>query len=467
MNGRIRLGFATAVFFGACSWAGAVLQFGRAAVEITPPLEMPFHVPQRPPFPVVPAEGVHDPLHVKAVVFADNGVKAAIVACDLTSIPVHFIDQARRRVGEITSVPPENVMITATHTHTGPNIRPQNFQRATPEQKRVAAEYLRQLPEFIAESVRAAERDLRDARLHGAIGQVDGVAFNRRFLMRDGTVRANPGKSDVKVLADIVRPAGPTDPSLPLLYLAAPDGKPLATLFNFAIHLDTTGGFRYSADFPHAIDRILAAVKGPEMMSHFTYGAAGNINHYYLLDPQRHHRVKGYDEASRIGTHLAAEIIRCYDHLRPLPATAIKVSREIVPLLLHEKIAPELAKKYGDAPTFDDRDTRYTRRGDKYTFDAEVMVITIGDEVAFVGAPGELFVELGFAIKHGSPYQFTFINSLANGSIGYVPNRKAHSEGAYGASLQSTKCHPGSGEAIVDSAIRQLITHREFTPTDF
>jgi len=447
--------------------ADAALRFGRAAVDMTPPLEMPFHVPQRPPFPVVPAEGVHDRLHVKAVVFEDGGVKAAIVTCDLTSIPNHFIVSARRRIGELTSVPPENVMITATHTHTGPNIRPQNFQRATPAQMKVAMDYLKNLPELIAASVKAAEQDLQPARLHGAIGRVEAVAFNRRFLMRDGTVRANPGKNDPRLLADIVRPAGPTDPELPLLYLDAPDGRPLATLFNFANHLDTTGGFKYSADFPHTIARILSAVKGPEMMSQFTYGAAGNINHYYLLDPQRHHRVKGYDEAARIGTHLAAEIVRNYSRLRPLPETALAVSREKVRLRLHEKIAPGLAQQYQHAPTFEDRDIRYTLHEGAYTFEAEVMVITVGQEVAFVGAPGELFVELGLAIKFGSPYHFTFINSLANGSIGYVPNRKGHAEGAYGASLQSTRCQPGSGEALADAAIRMLLAHRAYTPTDF
>ena len=87
--------------------AAEAFRFGQAAVDITPPANMPFQVPQRPPFQVVPASGTHDPLQAKAVVFESGGVKAAIVACDLTSIPVHYITAAREQVAKISSVPPE------------------------------------------------------------------------------------------------------------------------------------------------------------------------------------------------------------------------------------------------------------------------------------------------------------------------------------------------------------------------
>lgn len=440
------------------------LRFGSAKVDITPPASMPFHVPQRPPFPVVPAAGTHDPLYAKAVVFESGGVRAAIVACDVTSIPGDYIAAARAHIGRTCDVPPENVMITATHTHTGPNIRPRNFRTASPEQMQVATKYLQEFPEMMARAVKLGEENLTAARLHGAIAEVHGVAFNRRFLMKEGRVIANPGKGDDKQLVNVVRPAGPVDPAMPVAYFDTPEGEPLATMINFALHLDTTGGFKYSADFPHVIAGILASVKGPGMLTHFTFGAAGNINHYYLLDPLRPHRVKGYDEAARIGSLIAAEVIRGYARMRPLQDTPLKVSREIVTLTLHEGRAAEIAARYDNAATFQDGDVVYRLLDGRYTFSAEVMVISLGDELAFVGVPGELFVELGLAIKHGSPYQYTMINSLANGSIGYVPDRKGQSEGAYGASPQSTRCNPGSGEALVESAIRQLIAHRAIRP---
>lgn len=441
------------------------LRFGQAAVDITPPKDMPFQVPQRPPFQVVPATGTHDPLHAKAVVFESGGVKAAIVACDLTSIPVHIIAAARVLVGKMSSVPPENVMITATHTHTGPNIRPRFFQNASAVQKQAAAEYLERLPRLIAESVQRAEKALTEARLQAAIGVVPDVAFNRRFLMKDGTVVSNPHKGQDDLLVNVVRPAGPTDAALPVLYAESTAGQPLATVLNFALHLDTTGGTDYSADFPYQVSKILANVKGPGMLSHFTIGAAGNINHYYLLDPKKARRTKGFQEAARIGTLIAAEVVRTYQRLQPIAAAPIKVSRETVRLLILEEKAPALAKQFGNKPEFHDGEMMVKLVDGKYTFEGEVMVISVGDELAFVGLPGEMFVELGLGVKQNSPYTFTFINTLANGAIGYVANRKAFAEGSYGASAATTRSNPGSGEALVASAVRQLIAHRALKPT--
>ena len=100
--------------------------------------------------------------------------------------------------------------------------------------------------------------------------------------------------------------------------------------------------------------------------------------------------------------------------------------------------------------------------------DTEVpyKIIQLGNDVAFVGLPGEIFVELGLALKLASPYPYTFVNALSNGHIGYVPDRKALQEGGYGAAPGSTRCAPGSGEALIDSAIRQLLAHREIEPTE-
>ena len=445
--------------------AQPTLRVGTAAVDITPPPGMPFQVPQVPPFPVLSAEGTHDPLHAKAVVFECDGVKAAVVACDLTSIPLAIIAAARAQAGQLSTVPAENVMISATHTHTVPNIRPRFFKNAKPEQMKIATGYLERLPQLIAESVRKAEANLTPARLQAALGEVHGVAFNRRFFMKDGTVLSNPAKGNDELLVNVVRPAGPTDPALPVVYFDTPAGQPLASMVNFSMHLDTTGGLHYSADYPHVIAAILAKIKGPEMLTHFTTGACGNINHYSLLDPKKPHRVKGYDEAARIGTLLAAEIVRSYERLRPLAGAPLKVSREIVKLKMLKEKSDKSINDDGPQPSFFDGEATQNLVDGRYVFDAEVMVITLGDEVAFVGVPGELFVELGLAIKQGSPYQYTLIDELANGAIGYIPNRKAHAEGAYGASAQSTRCDPGSGEALVDSALRQLIAHRAMQPT--
>ena len=73
---------------------------------------------------------------------------------------------------------------------------------------------------------------------------------------------------------------------------------------------------------------------------------------------------------------------------------------------------------------------------------------------AIVSLPGEIFVELGLAIKKASPFKHTFIAELANGSIGYIPNRAAYPEGKY--EIVSARCAEGSGEMLVDAAVKLL-----------
>ena len=103
-----------------------------------------------------------------------------------------------------------------------------------------------------------------------------------------------------------------------------------------------------------------------------------------------------------------------------------------------------LAARYAGAAQFFDGEVTVFNEGGKQQFDAEVQAIALGDDLAWVGFPGEMFVEHGLMLKQGSPFRYTMIHTLANGSIGYVPNRKAYSHGAY--EDTATRCAPGAGE---------------------
>src|SRR5262249_38653267 len=86
--------------------------------------------------------------------------------------------------------------------------------------------------------------------------------------------------------------------------------------------------------------------------------------------------------------------------------------------------------------------------------EVEVQVIALGDELAWVSLPGEIFVELGLAIKQDSPFRRTIIAELADGAIGYIPARRAYAQGNY--EVISARCAEGSGERLVDAALRLL-----------
>ena len=405
------------------------------------------------------AEGVEDDLFAKALVIEQDGAKVAMVVCDLISMPRAVAEDARRLIERATGLPPDRVMISATHTHTGPTLPTGSSRDPSEEGAADAAKrYVGTLPDRIARAVSAANAGLRPAKASVGVGREEHLSFNRRYFMKDGTVGWNPGKKNPA----IVKPAGPIDPDVPVVYFETPDGKPVATYVNFAMHLDTVGGLRVSADYPFTLSSVLAKLKGPDMVTLFGIGCAGDINHVDVsgTDPQ-----KGPREAARIGTILAGEVLKTYARLTPVTTAAPRVRREVLALPLAPirsgdvEPAMKTAVRFGKGePTFLERVNAYkvidvhARQGKP--LEAEVQVFSLGHELAFVALPGEIFVELGLYMKQHSPFRHTIIAELANGSVGYVPTRRAFAEGNY--EPVSARCAPGSGEQIAEAAVRLL-----------
>ena len=113
--------------------------------------------------------------------------------------------------------------------------------------------------------------------------------------MKDGSVRFNPGR----LKPDIVKPMGPVDPGVGIVYIETPQGEPIAILVNFALHLDTIGGTAISADFPYFMGEVLKNVLGDDLMVFFGFGTCGNVNHINVKEPET---TEGYERAQRIGS---------------------------------------------------------------------------------------------------------------------------------------------------------------------
>ena len=452
---RRALGLLYFLALSAFPFAGE-LRVGTASVNITPPVG----IPMAGYYATRLAEGTHDELNAKAIVFEQDGAKAALVALDLVTLARPTIDEARRLIAKLTGVPPDAVMISATHSHTGPLLTGiSTSNEVYGGDMEIAKVYTTTLAGKIAESVRLAESALAPAKLSAAVGREDSLPFNRRFLMKDGTVGWNAGKLN----PNIVRPAGPTDPAVPVVYAESTAGRPLATYVNFAMHLDTTGGMQFSSDYAFALATILSRVKSPDMLTLFTIGCAGDINHVNtgIKDPQ-----KGPAESERIGTVLGAEVLKTYTRLAPVVTAAPRVRSAIVKLPL-PTLAPGDVEK---ARTFATRigtknDPKFLEKVWAFTvldtfgrdgkpLEVEVQVIALGFDLAWVSLPGEIFVELGLAIKAASPFKHTIIAELANGSIGYIPTQRAFAEGNY--EPVSARCASGSGEMLVETATRLL-----------
>jgi len=433
---------------------------GVASVDITPPLGSPmagyYHARG--------ADGVLDPLLSKGMVIRRDDVRMALVALDIISVTREITDQARKKIEEQTGIPANHVMICATHAHTGPELaRRSRRVDDMGGRNKIVVEYTEALPDRIAETVRLANEQLQSVQLKTAIGRCENLAYNRRFYMRDGTVGWNPGKLN----PNIVMPAGPTDPDVGILYVEKPGAKgftqSIATFINFAMHPDTTGGSKFSADWPGGLARVLAAYHGEHHLTLVGNGTCGNLNNYDFFWGWPNN---GPGEQNRIGTILGASVFQAYKDLKPIGEGPIRVRSDMVELALPEITPEEVeAARKAVAATKDDHGPNFMtlvrsyraldvaqRNGKPHR--VEVQVIALGNDVAWVSLPGEVFVELGLAIKKRSPFPLTLVVELANESIGYIPDRRSYAEGNY--EPESARCAAGSGEKLVDVAVGLL-----------
>ncbi len=450
--------------------AAGDLQAGMAAVDITPPV--PYRMCGY--FNERLSTGIHDPLQAKAIVLREGDRQLAMVFCDLVGISTEISLRAREAAEKKTGIPKDNILIACTHTHTGPlfrcALRDYFHEQAIakhgsdPYEK---IDYPAVLANGVAEAVARAHAALRPAALAAGVAKETGLSFNRRFHMKDGSVVFNPGKLN----PNIVRPAGPIDPDVDVVLVRdAADSRPLASLTVFALHLDTTGGTLYSADYPYWMEQSLREEFGKGFISLFGNGTCGDINHINFMSA---HAQPGGVETKRIGQALAAKLKGEIPKLKALrqPRLAVRTETVLAPL---QKYTPEeiawakasMDKIGTDKLSFLDQVKAYkimdlqSRKGDLLPI--FVQTFRIGDEVALVALPGEVFVELGLAIKRASPFPVTMVVELAHDTPDYVPTRKAFAEGSY--ETVNSRIQPGGGEMAVEAAIRLLRQLRDDKP---
>jgi hypothetical protein len=432
----------------------APLQVGLAEIDITPPVgyRMDGYFTER------LATGQRDPLKAKALVFQQGATRAALVVCDLLGMPLSMSREVRALAAKRTGIPASNIAIAATHTHTGPLFAGERA-RVFSEQAAAkfgkdplaAVKYPEELRDKLVEVIAAASASASPTGMELLATAEDRISFNRRFHMKDGTVRFNPGVQN----PDIVRPAGPIDPALPFVMFKK-DGKPVGSLTVFALHLDTVGGTEYSADYPGQLAAELGREFGDGFISVFGTGTCGDINHIDVSGRRRY-------DARLLGRQLGIDILSARSRT-PLdrPTLAVASTRLSLPLrsVSTEQAAQAKANmaKVGtsELPFLAQVETVTTldllRRGS--TLDAEVQVVRLHPDVAIVLLPGEVFADLGLAIKLGSPFAHTLVIELSNDNPAYLPTEKAFKEGSY--ETVNSRIAPGGGERLVEAAIQLL-----------
>lgn len=452
----------------------APLKGGVSRIDITPKVGYPHYRGV--------STAIDDELYVKSLVLSQGEMKWAIAVCDLLWIERDLSAEARIRVAEKTGIPFEHIIIAGTHTHTGPayhsNIYELNnhLRKASAEKEKedIARDgYPDTLLDRIVESIVQAHNSVVPVSLRSGTAQIGDLSFNRRFYLADGKVRTNPGVGN----RAIVRSAGPIDPALEVLWIERSDGGGLlGVVSNFAVHTDTYGSTAFSADYPGVLARKLEESLGDDVVSLFLQGASGDLNHV--------NTAKGSErlKTPTIGGRLAEEVLGLKDGATAVKAPTLDASSEFVYAPLQSYSEEELrwaqnleaTSKYGESGLFQLRRPMKIRslariraeeavpptvEAEPWALPVEVQAFRLSDEVAVVGLPGEVFVELGLAIKEASPFPTTLVVELTQVHIAYVPTRKAFAEGGY--ETLNSRLAPGGGEMLVESAVRQLRALKE------
>jgi len=354
---------------------------------------------------------IDDELYCKALVLYDGETKLAIVTNDLIGVDDGFVRATRELIEQSTGILQSNVLICASHTHFGPEIRRRKGETEEANDKFNLA-YVAVLQRKMATAVQLANQGLHDAKIDAGKGHTDELSFNRHTIRPDGTAvttyRLPTNEENLTF--------GPIDPEVGVVRIDNVNGEPLATIINFACHpvCSVDRMYAISADYPgYAMKAIEKELGG---ICLFTLGCAGNI-----VPIERESISK-----KRIGMSLGGELIKTWQWLDLNDSVELKSMSNKIELPL---------KKASD---------------ERCSREVEIQVLKIG-KIGFVGLPGEIFVEIGTTIKQQTGIENLFPVSLANGSYGYIPITIAYDQGGY--ESNSSSFAKGSGEILIDVAL--------------
>ena len=399
------------------------------------------------------SKGVHDPLWAEAAYFSNGTVTLAVVGVDLINIPVGIVQDARRQAEARCGIPAGNILIGASHTHNGGPV--ENCWAVEKD-----AGYCKMVSERIADAVVKAGEAAVDARISSGLGQEDGVAYNRRFRMKDGTIRTHPGKMN----PDIVAPAGPSDPDVAVIAAEDMEGRLLGCIVNFAMHGTTLGGSLISADWPCYVRQTVRGGVGADIGVVFLNGACGDVTQVDNLSPRP--AEFGEKWARRVGMSVGSVALNVLAKAEFTANAPLGVMSETLALPIRDlgNSDEELVKREAPGSGLGTGDEVYLKeaalvremKAKSPTVDTEILAMRIGS-AAIASNPAELFCQFGLDIKHASPWKPTMIAELANGCCGYVGTNEAFLGGGY--EVRTARCSylaPGTGDQIANTSARLL-----------
>ncbi len=416
---------------------------------------------------------IKDPLYANTIVVVREERKMAVITLDLLMITRKYVELIRHELHSRWGFDPDAVMIHATQNHKAPSLghfkisedyggipEELNWLRGGDER------YHPYAVERIIASVEAALDALEPVRI-GYGGGVEGrLAFNRRMVMKDGSISMPNAVGPAAPNSRYVE--GPMDPDLGVVAFQSEAAPISALLLHYTCHpVHQLGHFFISADWPGAWVNEMKSSHGEQCVSVVLNGACGNINPW---DP---YADKPQDDAGVMGNRLGVSANGVIEKIAFLDDAVLdwKIVHIDIPLRKVNEADLESARRYiADNPNprwltdvvLDDKwvyasgmldlHEQY-ERNPLYRY--EIQVLRIGD-AALVGLPGEPFSEGGLAIKLGSPSLYTIIAHNTQ-FAGYIPTKEAFLRGGYETTTSNwSKFLPEALDLIVAASLETL-----------
>lgn len=405
--------------------------------------------------------GIHDPILAQALYLADGKQQVMFIANDIIFVSKQSTGRIRQRINEATGIPQANIMVTATHTHSGPITVDHLITEADPIVPKTDQAYLKHFEDQIVAAGVGAYQKRQPAKAGLAVATAKGVGTHRHD------------------------PKGPADPQVPVLMVKSVDGdKPIAAMVVYSMHPTVLheDSKLVSGDFPAMTRQYLQkTLLGENCPVLYHVGNTGNQS------PRHVTKGNTFAEAERLGNLLGesiAKVIPSIQYRSDLKVSSAQAfvdlpRRQLPPVAQAEqgehnarerlahlrKInAPRTEVRTAECDWFGSEETLTLAKAAvdgrleksfKVFLPAEVQVIGVGDW-SFVGWPGESFVEFGLKVKAKCPN--TFVITLANGELGgYLVTEEAVRENWYEGTNASLKS-PESGEKIVETTVK-LLSH--------
>jgi len=441
------------------------LKAGFARANINPPMGIPI----RGYFKVRLAEGILDDLEVNALALQCGDVKTLLISIDHCGNGQAITDAFRKAASDATGVPADNIIVSATHTHTGPAIDLNS-------EDKIIKEYSDFVLGRIVDVSKFAVEDLKDAKMGYGKGTAPNVAFVRRYVMKDGSIKTNPGVNN----PDIVRPIGDTDESVNVMRFDR-EGADTIIFVNFANHPDVVGGCKISADWPGLLRKDVEKFLDNTKCIFFN-GAQGDVNHVNVHPkPGDLNNMfmdfddvsRGYAHAEYIAQVVMGGVLQAYDKVNYVDVDKLISEQKVINVPSNRpdpKDMPE-AHRINDLHNAG-KDSELPYEGMMLTtivaeagrmvrlehgpdaFDMRLSAMVIGP-VAIIGIPGEPFTGIGMGLKATEGYDMILPCCLSNGSEGYFPMQDSYDEGGYEA--RSSRFKAGVAEYIIDEG-KKLLT---------